>query len=96
MKAVHIVTYVCTSLTLIITLFCLFKTLNLRRKVESVSDFVNGEVFSTRFQTMLSNYFADVNNTKFVFEPVLPWFRDSLEHNDADRSLNVGSVWLVE
>lgn len=83
MKIHHIVTYVCCAISLLLSLFCLFKSLNLSRKINSVSDFINGEVFSTKFQSMLNNYFSDINNTKFVFEPIVPFIQEMLQNKVA-------------
>ena len=77
-QALAILTCVLSGVAIILGLYCVFKSFNLGRKVNTVSDFVNGEVFSGRFHTILSNYFANEDNSKRLLEPTLPWLRDLL------------------
>jgi hypothetical protein len=63
-------------IAIILVLYCMFKVWNLSRKVHSVSDFVNGEIFSSKFHAILSNYFADEEHTKMLLEPITPWIRE--------------------
>jgi hypothetical protein len=72
----NIVMYVLCGLTILLVLYCLFKVFNISRKINSVSDFMNGEVFSSKFHSILSNYFADEKHTKLLLEPLMPWIRE--------------------
>jgi hypothetical protein len=72
----NIFAYVCSSIAFLIAVFCLFKVMNTSRKINSLADFIHGEVFSVRFESLLTAFFADEKNTKIVLEPVLPWLRD--------------------
>jgi hypothetical protein len=64
--------YVLGTVTLIIVIYCLFKNINLSRKINSVSDFINGEIFSEKFHSILSNYLSNPNHAKLLLEPLLP------------------------
>jgi len=72
----NIVSYVVGGIAIILVLYCLFKVFNLSRKIHSVSDFVNGEIFSGKFHNILSNYFSDESHTKLLLEPIMPWIRE--------------------
>lgn len=72
----NIVSYSIGGITLLLVAFCLFKVFNLSRKVHSVSDFVNGEIFSTKFHQILTNYFSDETYTKLLLDPLTPYIKD--------------------
>lgn len=72
----RIVGYVLNSVTLIISIYLLFRVLNMSRKIHSVADFINSEVFTDKFNNLVLNFFADVKNTRKVLEPVAPLLRD--------------------
>lgn len=86
-STVNIVMYVMSSIAILLVLYCLFKVFNLSRKINSVSDFINGEVFSGKFHSILSNYFADESHTKLLLAPLMPWIREVVftECQDTDR-----------
>lgn len=93
----EIVVYVCTTCSVLISLFALFKCLNLSRKINSVADFINGEIFSIRFQSMLSNYFSDEKNRRFVLEPMVPWLDEVLAkktNESEERKVNEGVLFV--
>jgi hypothetical protein len=97
----NIVSYVCNAISIALSLFCLFKILNLTRKITALSDFATSDVFSVRFQTMISNYFSEIKNTKFVLEPILPWLRtafDTPPELPAEKSpiANIGGTFFIE
>lgn len=85
-KALAIVTCVLSGIAIILSLYCLFKNFNLSRKVHTVSDFLNGEVFSGRFHTILSNYFANPENTRPLLEPLRELLRRPGETATTDQS----------
>jgi hypothetical protein len=91
-----IVNYVCCAISVILSAFCLFKVLNSSRKINSVSDFINGEVFSVKFQAMLSNYFSEPKNTKSVLEPIIPWIRQNLENDKQIKIAETVGVLFVD
>ena len=95
MNVESIVAYVCCAIAIVLALFCLFKILNLTRKINSVSDFINGEAFSTKFHSLLANYFSDSKNTKFVFEPIVPFMKDILKEDHESSSLEPIGAFLV-
>lgn len=89
-----IVSYVLNSIVLLLVLYCLFALWNMKRKVNSVADFVNGEVFSEKFQMMLNNFFANQTNTRRVFEPIASLMRDILAHRPPSSSPSSSSSSL--
>lgn len=76
-----IVNYICCSISILVSLFCLFKVLNSSRKLNSLADFMHGEVFSVRFESLMMNFFGDDKNTKAIFEPIVPWFKERLQNS---------------
>ena len=76
MQVGNIICYVVCGLTCLLTLFCFFKVLNVSRKVHSVSDFINGEIFSSKFHQILTNYFSNEQYTKILLDPLTPYIRD--------------------
>lgn len=76
MQLCNIITYIVCGLTALLALFCLFKVLNVSRKVHSVSDFINGEIFSSKFHQILNNYFSNEQYTKILLDPLTPYIRD--------------------
>jgi hypothetical protein len=80
-KAHHVASYVLNSIAVLLVVYCLFKVFNLSRKVHSVGDFVHSEFFSSKFSSMILNYFADATNARRVLEPVAHVLRD-IVHED--------------
>ena len=76
MNTANIVSYVIGGVSILIALFCLFKVLAVSRKVQAVSEFVNGEIFSSKFHQILTNYFSNEKYTKLLLDPLTPYIRD--------------------
>lgn len=76
MQVHNIAVYVLCGVIILLMAYCLFKVFNLSRKVNSVSDFINGEIFSSKFHDILSDYLSNQTNTKLLLAPIMPWIRE--------------------
>ena len=98
MQIAHIISYIVGGISLLIALFCLFKVLNVSRKVHSVSDFVNGEIFSSKFHQILTNYFSNEQYTRLLLDPLTPYIRDVImKQCDPDHKIkDMDGLFFIE
>lgn len=78
----------------ILVIFLFFKVFNLSFKVHNVSDFVNGEVFSTRFYEMVQNYFNNKAKVRDLLDPVLSVYTD-IKHGREDDKNKIGEIFFT-
>lgn len=80
---------VCYVFIGLITLFCIYllvKELNTVKRITKLAEFVHGDVFSDRFHHVLSNYFMDENNVKYLIDPITPLIHNIIITNKTNET----------
>ena len=81
----------------ILVAFVIFKIFNLSFKVNTVSDFVNGEVFSTKFYELVQNYFTNKEYVRELLDPVLDIYAKSKnEKFGISKSDKIGEIFMLD
>lgn len=81
----------------ILMAFVIFKIFNLSFKVNTVSDFINGEVFSTKFYELVQNYFTNKEYVRELLDPVLDIYaKINDEKFGVSKSDKIGEIFMLE
>ena len=94
LSPVEITLIVVVGLLFILVILLLFKTINLSYKVNTVSDFINGEVFSTKFYELVQNYFSNKQHVQDLLDPFINTYNNIQVAETNHQKL--GEVYLLD
>ena len=76
-----IISYVLIGITLIGCVYLFVKDWVVEKKINRLTEFVHWDLFSDHFHHVLSNFFMDETNTKFLIDPLLPVLQQIMMKN---------------